>query len=70
MFRYNRGPFKVKLEEPPRKRSIFMSQISKSEFEKMNLKASLGTKDLPTISEFDKRKNASFKSQDTITEDV
>jgi len=70
MFRHNRGPFKVKLEETPRKRSIFMSQISKSEFEKMHLKSSLVTKDLPTILEFDKKRNAPLKSQDTITEDI
>ena len=70
MFRYNRGPFKKKLEETPRKRSIFMSQTSKSEFETMHLKASLGAKELPTLLEFDKKRNASLKSQDTITEDI
>ena len=46
------------------------SQISKSEFEKMHLKSSLLTKDLPTILEFDKKRNAPLKSQDTITEDI
>jgi hypothetical protein len=76
MFRYKRGPFKA---EPPLtkmnqtnnsvKRTIFMSQISRSEFDLMNLKAKLGAEDLLTIYEFDEKRN-SLKSQDTIEETI
>ena len=77
MFRYKRGPFRV-MSQPikangktgPHRRSIFMSQMSKSEFEKMHLQENLGSEELLTILEFDKKRNASFQSQDTIEEDV
>jgi len=78
MFRYKRGLFK---EEPllnkvgqeqssaQRKRSIFMSQISRSEFDTMHMRAKLGTEELLTIFEFDK-KRSSVQSQDTVEEDI
>ena len=47
-----------------------MSQMSKSEFEKMYLQEKLGTEELLTILEFDKKRNTSFQSQDTIEEDI
>ena len=52
-----------------RKRSIFMSQISRSEFETMHLKAKLGAEEILTILEFDK-KRSSVQSQDTVEEDI
>ena len=76
MFRYKRGPFKA---EPhltkenqtnnSAKRTIFMSQISRSEFDMMNLRAKLGAEDLLTIYEFDE-KRSSLQSQDTIEEAI
>ena len=77
MFRYKRGPFRV-ISQPSKenettslhRRNIFMSQMSKSEFEKMYLQEKLGTEELLTILEFDKKRNTSFQSQDTIEEDI
>ena len=71
MFRYKRGPFRV-ISQPSKenettslhRRNIFMSQMSKSEFEKMHLQEKLA------ILEFDKKRNAFFQSQDTIEEDI
>ena len=46
-----------------------MSQISRSEFDLMNLKAKLGAEDLLTIYEFDEKRN-SLQSQDTFEETI
>ena len=70
MFTFKRGPFK---EETPLnngyhsrdKRTSFMSQMSKIEFDLMNQK--VGEEKLLTIYEFDK-KRSSLQSQDTIEE--
>ena len=76
MFRYKRGPFKAetpltKVNQTNNyvKRTIFMSQISRSEFDLMNLKAKLGAEDLLTIYEFDEKRN-SLQSQDTFEETI
>ena len=57
-------PIKANKKRGLHRRSIFMSQMSKSEFEKMHLQEKLA------ILEFDKKRNASFQSQDTIEEDI
>ena len=72
MFRFKTGLFKeetllTNVEPNLVKRTSFMSQISKSEFDLMNLKAKLGTEKLLTVYEFDEKRN-SLKSQDTIEE--
>jgi len=78
MFRYKRGPFQPESQlltadetNKSQKRSIFMSQRSKNEFENMHMKSKLGTEELLTILEFDKsRKIGSLPSQETIEEDI
>jgi len=76
MFQYKRGPFKESIQtsssihsKNSMKRTLFMSQISKSEFDMMSLKSKLGTDDLLTIYEFDEKRN-SLKSQDTVEETI
>ena len=68
MFRFKTGPFKeetplTKVDPNLLKRTLFMSQLSRSEFDLMVL----GTEQLLTVYEFDK-KRSSLKSQETIEE--
>ena len=46
-----------------------MSQVSRSEFDMMDLKVLLGAEDLFTIYEFDEKRN-SLQSQDTFEETI
>ena len=72
MFTFKRGPFKEETPQKngyhnPDKRTSFMTQISKVEFDLMNQRAKLGKEKLLTVYEFDK-KRSSLQSQDTIEE--